>query len=156
MWNEVWFVYQVGIVTGYLSIYFCIAGWLICKDFGCGSFSQEFTKAITHHFFLELQKRKNKQSYNLTICKELKWLFFHTLQHSDFLPPHLTIYKTQIHKLMNQSSLFVIIGKYSVQKPLFLPHPQILKPLFLPYFFGSEKFAVVMIIIIFTYLLVEY
>ena len=39
------------------------------------------------------------------------------------------------------------------ENPYFFPTPQILKPLFLP--FISEKFAVI-IVIIFTYIFVEY
>ena len=36
------------------------------------------------------------------------------------------------------------------------PPPQILKPVFLPSFFISEKFVVIITVIIFTYVFVEY
>ena len=35
-------------------------------------------------------------------------IFFHSLQHPSFRPPHLIIYKTLIHRLTNQNALFVI------------------------------------------------
>ena len=42
------------------------------------------------------------------------------------------------------------------RNPYFFPTPEISKPLFLPCFFISEKFVVIIIVIIFTYVFVEY
>ena len=46
----------------------------------------------------------------------------------------LTVVSDRIARAFNRSGATQAIGKYSGQKPLFLPHPQILKPLFLFYF----------------------
>ena len=39
--------FQIKNITGYLLIYFCIAGWLTYWNFGCRAFSQEIEVEIT-------------------------------------------------------------------------------------------------------------
>ena len=95
------------------------------------------------------------------------WLLFTILKKAwyalDFLYQiWFTFYKQQVNKIKWKviiAHLHLIsqsIGKYSGQKPLFLPHLPNFETLISSLIFISEKFVVVIIVIIFTYVFVEY
>ena len=73
---------------------------------------------------------------------------------STFAANNKTVKVTMERKIVNIGGS----GKYSGQKPLFLPppHTQILEHLLFPCFFVSEKIVTTINVIIFIYVSVEY